>query len=283
MEDDRRRFLKLILAGTVFSAGALVIAKSIPGSSSKSTTSESNQQSTGKIESIDDFHYPNPNDKNKAFGMIIDLEKCNGCEKIEGNEPDCVNACRVSHNVPPEMDWIKIFKKQDNPYQEPYFFPRICMQCEKPPCVEVCPVGAALRRHDGDGLVLIDHKRCIGCRLCMTACPYETRYFNWDEYSEPRASLLKYDSPMFATNHIKGTTDKCDFCGHEGYMGHISHCAAACNNGALYYGNLKENLVTNSQGETLDVKKVLNERNGYRFKEELGTHPRVYYLPRRSL
>ena len=117
----------------------------------------------------------------------------------------------------------------------------------------------------------------------MTACPYETRYFNWDEYEEPNKKILEHDSPMYATNHIRGTTDKCDFCAHEGYLGRISHCAAACSNGALYYGNLKENMVTNSQGETLDVKKVLNERNGYRYKEELGTNPRVYYLPRRTI
>ncbi|MHA1983920.1 MAG: 4Fe-4S dicluster domain-containing protein [Candidatus Hodarchaeales archaeon] len=282
MEKNRRNFIKAVIAGSaVIATGVILFPKSIPGSSTITKTQKTQQSST-ELKTLDDLNYPEPNDPNKALGMVIDLDKCNGCVKDNGEEPDCVSACRVSHNVPPEMDWIKIFKKQDNPLQEPYFFPRICQQCENPPCVEVCPVGAALRRHDGDGLVLINHEVCIGCRLCMTACPYETRYFNWEEYEEPNKTLLKYDSPMFATEHIKGTTDKCDFCAHKGYLGQIAHCASACKSGALYYGNLKENLVTNSQGETLDVKKVVNDRNGYRYKEELGTNPRVYYLPRRQ-
>ncbi|OLS26386.1 MAG: Hdr-like menaquinol oxidoreductase iron-sulfur subunit 1 precursor [Candidatus Heimdallarchaeota archaeon LC_3] len=278
MDKNRRNFLKAIVAGSAVVSGALLLPKTILGSSSKINI----QQSSNELKSLDDLKYPEPNDSNISFGMVIDLDKCDGCEKDNGEEPDCASACRDSHNVPQEMDWIKIYKRQDNPFQEPYFFPRICQQCENPPCVEVCPVGAALRRHDDDGLVLINHDICIGCRLCMTACPYETRYFNWEQYNVPNKNI-KHNSPMYSTKHIKGTTDKCDFCGHRGYLGEIAHCASACKNGALYYGNLKENLVTNSQGETLDVKKVVNERNGYRYKEELGTNPRVFYLPRRQL
>src|SRR3989304_3186591 len=172
MDQSRRSFLKMIFSGGMIAAGVSLIPKVF-------TADSKEDQATN--EPID-MTYPNPNDPNRAFGMIIDLDKCNGCVDLNLPEPPCSEACRYMHNVPPRMDWIKIFYRQGNPLQKGYYFPRLCMQCENPPCTNVCPVGAAFRRNDGDGLVLIDNNICIGCRLCMAACPYEVRYFNWDEY-----------------------------------------------------------------------------------------------------
>ena len=239
---------------------------------------------------------PVPNRGSMAFGMVIDLNKCDGCKNdrvysvaIQDYEPGCTAACRVMHNVPPEQEWIKIFYTKDNPMTNGYYFPRPCMQCQRPPCVRVCPVGASYHRpldHDGkgpgDGLVLIKYHRCIGCRICMAACPYEVRYFNWAAYDEPNKTIFKYHSPMYATKRTLGTVEKCDFCAHMGYGGRLAACAQACTKGAIYYGNLKENAVTNSHLETIDVQKTITSRTGFRMKEELGTRPRVYYLPKRS-
>ena len=305
MKKDRRDFLKIVIAGTTLTVGAAVATKIIPGTSNpksiKNLKKSEKSQQTLKYKGRG-----GPDDPNVAFGMIIDLDKCDGClDKLEEvtvngktyKEPPCVKSCRINHNVPiftpttdyPEkafdsnddtMYWIKIFQKKDNPYTEPYFFPRVCMQCEFPPCVDVCPVSAAFR-NQGDGLVLVDTDRCIGCRLCIAACPYEARYFNWKEYKEPNKLLAEKDTPFRLTNHVKGTTEKCDFCGHEGYEGRIAHCAAGCPEGAIYYGNLKENVVVNSKGEVLKVDETIKKYSGYRFKEELGTNPRVYYLPKR--
>jgi molybdopterin-containing oxidoreductase family iron-sulfur binding subunit len=195
------------------------------------------------------------------------------------------------HNVPPDAEWLKVFYRKDNPLEEGYYFPRPCMQCQNPPCVNVCPVGAALHRphstdgtKEGDGLVLIDYNRCIGCRACMAGCPYQVRYFNWSQYDETHfnTDLYKYHSPMYSTFHIKGVMEKCDFCSHMAYQGKLSACTAACPKGAIYYGNHKENAMTNSKNETINVKETISKRSGFRFKEEYNTRPRVYYLPKTS-
>jgi molybdopterin-containing oxidoreductase family iron-sulfur binding subunit len=286
MESSRRSFLKMLLAGGSLAGGSLLMLNNLPyGNFAKASLNDS--ENPPGSQPGDAFNYPNPNDPNKAWGMIIDLNKCRGCGEYGDSEPPCSSACRVMHNVPPEQEWIKIYFVQDNPMQKGYYFPRVCMQCEEPPCRRVCPVNAALRRDDGDGLVLIDHDRCIGCRLCIAACPYEVRYFNWgeykDQYDDPeKRKLLQFDSPMYVTKHQKGTTDKCDFCGHFAYQGLLPACVSACTEGALYYGNLKDNAVTNSKNETLNVAKVISENGSYRFKEELGTKPRVYYIPLRK-
>ena len=239
---------------------------------------------------------PVPNSGNMAFGMVIDLDRCDGCVNskvysapLDDFEPGCTAACRSMHNVPPEQEWIKIFYTKDNPMTEGYYFPRPCMQCQRPPCVRVCPVGAAYHRpmnHDGngpgDGLVLIKYHRCIGCRICMAACPYEVRYFNWAKYDEPNKTILKYHSPMYATKRTLGTVEKCDFCAHMGYGGKMAACVQACGKGAIYYGNLKEYAVTNSNMETINVHETITARSGFRMKEELGTRPRVYYLPKKT-
>ncbi|MHA2365749.1 MAG: 4Fe-4S dicluster domain-containing protein [Candidatus Hodarchaeales archaeon] len=279
MTTSRRSFIKTLLAGGLLSGGTLVFFNINTIQNFAKGTSNDTNDITQIGDSLD---YPNPNDSDKAWGMIIDLNKCTGCSDNEQDETSCSSACRTMHNVPPEQEWIKIYFVQDNPMQKGYYFPRVCMQCENPPCRQICPVGAALRRDNGDGLVLIDHDTCIGCRLCISACPYEARYFNWEDYDEPNKVIIFDNSPMYVTKHEKGTVNKCDFCGHMVYQGLLPACVSACSEGALYYGNLKENAVTNSHGETLDVAKTISEKGGFRFKEEFGTKPRVYYLPQRK-
>lgn len=302
MKTTRRSFIKMLVVGGAAGASLLSL-NSVTGGNILSTHGNPKMplgHNETNIYDNSDLDNPLPNNGDMALGMVIDLNRCDGCIEdkvyhpaIQGYEPRCTAACRTMHNVPPEQEWIKIFYKQDNPLTDGYYFPRPCMQCQRPPCVRVCPVGAAYHRplnHDGtgpgDGLVLIKDHRCIGCRTCMAGCPYEVRYFNWAAYDENSpnwagdTTLYQFNSPMYATFRTIGTVEKCDFCGHLGYAGKLSACAQSCPKGAIYYGNLKDNAVTNSQLESIKVAETISAKAGFRMKEELGTKPRVYYLPK---
>lgn len=207
----------------------------------------------------------------RKWVMVIDLAKCDGCEK-------CTEACIESHFTPPEREWIKVYKMQDSPKTARYWFPKPCFHCDRPPCTTVCPVNATFKRLDG--IVLIDNRRCVGCKFCMAACPYSSRFFNWEMSPElpPRAKAHPY-TPEAGFPRRVGTVEKCDFCVHWTLLGKLTPCTLSCPNDAIYFGDENEDAVTCSSGETLWLSKLLKERAAYRFLEELGTEPRVYYLP----
>jgi Fe-S-cluster-containing dehydrogenase component len=202
--------------------------------------------------------------------MVIDLAACDGCGK-------CAEACSKSHFVPADREYLRVFKMQASADAAPYFFPRPCFHCDDPPCARVCPVGATFKREDG--IVLIDNERCIGCRFCMAACPYSVRVFNWAPPAEPPAARERGYSPEWGFPRRVGTAEKCDFCADMAREGKLPHCAGQCPMGALWYGDENEDAVTNSKGDTVRLSSLLRDRGGFRYMEELGTKPRVYYLP----
>lgn len=207
----------------------------------------------------------------KKLVMVIDLAKCKNAKK-------CVSACNKMHNSGKENPLLKVYKMQDSHDASPYWQPTLCMHCDKPPCVKVCPVDATFKRRDG--LVLIDNDRCIGCRFCMAACPYSTRVFNWDE-PEPadEAASKCCDNPVETGLPAKmGTVSKCDFCPDMVAQGKLPDCVTACPNGVFYFGDKYEDTVTNGE-EVLRLSQLLKKKAGYRLMEELGTEPSVYYLP----
>jgi molybdopterin-containing oxidoreductase family iron-sulfur binding subunit len=115
----------------------------------------------------------------------------------------------------------------------------------------------------------------------MAACPYGARYFNWKESNPPPSKQAIADyTPEFANVHLKGTVEKCDFCVHLARQGTLPPCVQACPTKAIYYGDLNEDAVSNTE-ETIPLFETLERAFGYRFKEELGTEPQVYYLPPR--
>jgi len=211
----------------------------------------------------------------KQWVMLIDLARCNGCG-------ECTKGCSREHFVPQGQEWIKVFKVQEELGAE-YFLPRPCMQCDNAPCVKVCPVNATFRRDDG--VVQIDHDRCIGCRYCMAACPYNARSFNWSEPVHTPEELSHTYSIEEPWPHRVGVVEKCMFCAHLTKHGKLPACVRACTaemgDGAIFFGDLREDAVSNGV-ETIPLAKTLRERGGFRFKEELGTLPRVWYLPPRS-
>jgi molybdopterin-containing oxidoreductase family iron-sulfur binding subunit len=283
MPSSRRSFLKLCaVVGTA--AVTTVIASKF-----------ALNRSTGKQNSSSD-HDQIPS----QWFMMIDLDLCDGCNDQE--IPACLEACAIMHYVPKRFKssgepkepsepqpWIELFEKTDNPLMRLYNLPRPCMHCESAPCLHVCPTGATFKTDEG--IILINHEICIGCRMCMAACPYNARSFNWGE-PEPWFGTRQEEiaffkgrgdySPEFPGPHQKGTVEKCDFCVHTAEKGSLPACVGNCPNGALYFGDLNQDLATNGLQETSSISATIQERMGFRLHEELGTQPRVYYLPKKD-
>ena len=210
----------------------------------------------------------------RRWAMIIDLRRCDGCQSV-GKPPQCTEACIQGHYAPKPMQWIQVY---ESPLEGggTQFVPMPCQQCQNPPCVNVCPVGATFSTPEG--VVLIDQHRCIGCRFCMAACPYDRRFFNWGSPPvPPEAKSMNY-SPEHQDPAIRGTVMKCDFCPDMARAGRLPYCAQACPNYAIYYGGLEEGLAANGQ-EVVEIDHFLSENTAYRQKEDLGTEPRVFYIP----
>jgi len=210
----------------------------------------------------------------RQWTMIVDLRACDGCQSI-GQPPRCTAACIEGHFAPEPMEWMQVFEA-DLPGGGTQFIPTPCQQCQNPPCVNVCPVGATFSTPEGT--VLIDQERCIGCRICMAACPYDRRFFNWGNAPVPPEALLADYSPEHQVPAKKGTVMKCDFCPDMARTGTLPYCIQGCPQRAIYYGDLEEDIATNGR-EVVSASRLLSENGAYRLKEDLGTEPRVHYIP----
>jgi phenylacetyl-CoA:acceptor oxidoreductase subunit 1 len=209
------------------------------------------------------------------WAMVIDQAECIGCGY-------CTMACRASNDVAPGMEW-NIVIQVEPVGGEPAYLPRPCMHCENAPCAEVCPVGATYER--ADGIVMMDYDKCIGCRYCEVACPYGARSFNWEKFTGPNDAVPAWGSPE-VPRRPRGVPEKCTFCIQridlglaEGLTPGVDRratpaCVLACPTGARVFGDLAD---ANSQ-----VSRLLRDNDSYRLREDLGTGPRVYYLPKRS-
>jgi Fe-S-cluster-containing dehydrogenase component len=203
-----------------------------------------------------------------AWCMVIDLRYCDGCES-------CTLACQQRHDLGKDQTWLKVYTMTDADGGT-FHMPRPCMMCEDPPCMYVCPVGATFR--NADGVVLVDQTVCIGCRACMAACPYEARYFNWSDPPKIKHRLPMPPTPEFPVPQIKGTVGKCVLCADRLTHGELPGCVAGCPMGVIYVGDLVTDVATNGLGKTVKLSQFLKANDAVRFKEELGTNPRVYYI-----
>ena len=215
-----------------------------------------------------------PSQRLRRWTMVIDLRRCDGCQSVD-KPPQCTESCIEGHYAPQPMEWIQVY---ENPLPDggSQFVPTPCQHCQNAPCVNVCPVGATFATPEG--VVLIDQQRCIGCRICMEACMYDRRFFNWGQPPVPPQAMFMHYTPEHQTAAIKGTVMKCDFCPDMARAGRLPYCAQGCPNNAIYYGDLEENLATNGK-QVISISSFLAENSGYRLKEELGTQPRVHYIP----
>lgn len=277
-ESSRRRFLIQglnIAAGTLLGGGILAACTKDPepqgkGDKIKVLTAD------GQLMEVDRGHAlccsaptskeVRKGDPRRHFVMVIDLSRCR-------NARACVNACNKMHFLQPGHEWMKVFLMQDSDDTTPYWMPKPCFHCDAPACVNVCPVGATFKREDG--VVLIDNMRCIGCKFCMAACPYSSRVFNWE--APPVKVGAKY-SPETGVPQRKGTVGKCDFCPDSFESGILPDCVTACPNGVYFFGDKNEDVVTNGV-ESFRFSELVRDKAAYRYMEELGTRPNVYYLP----
>jgi Fe-S-cluster-containing dehydrogenase component len=207
----------------------------------------------------------------KRWVMVLDLSKCRNARK-------CMAACISAHHLRSEQSHMNVLKMQESEKTPPYYMPKNCQHCDNPPCVAVCPVDATFKRPDG--IVLIDNARYIGCRFCIAACPYSARVFNWIEpIKEKEDKGLVYNVELNVPQKL-GTISKCLFSADRLREGKLPYCVEACPNGVYYFGDENEDAVTNGTSkETVRLSKLLTENAGYRLMPELGTKPRIYYLP----
>ncbi len=278
-DPSRRKFLKGLSAGSVIAISGMACSSiSCKKQSENKTTLLTTdgklvQVPDSEIENMEHHHQPvTPEEARigipgKKFVMVVDLAKCKNAKK-------CIEVCDKTHNLTPDRPYIKVLEMKDNEKSSPYWMPKKCFQCDNPPCVKVCPVGATYKRTDG--IVLIDNERCIGCRFCMAACPYSARVFNWGKPPGEDESVAY--SPETSVPSQIGTVGKCDFCPDMLRHNKLPHCVTSCPNGVIYFGDEIDDTVTNGE-ETVRLSTLLKDKAGYRYMEELGTEPRVYYLP----
>ncbi|MBI2167018.1 MAG: 4Fe-4S dicluster domain-containing protein [Candidatus Omnitrophica bacterium] len=257
-ELGRRSFLKLAGIGVVASAIAALPAEIVEAAENFTTK------------------------KKFRYGMTIDLKRCVNCEA-------CTAACKLENKTPPGVTYNPVIEEEvgEFPDVQRRWFPRPCFHCEKPPCIDVCPVGATYKREE-DGIVLVDHDKCIGAGDCIPACPYGARIF--DEGKNYPAQETEYGNIPSPEFHSKyglrekakapiGNARKCTFCLHlqdaSGQYTRPTACAETCMGKAIHFGDF---LTGRCIGHGCNLNELITHRKWTRLKEELGTEPNVYYL-----
>jgi tetrathionate reductase subunit B len=258
----RRKFLRLVGQAVVY-AGALIGVGSV-------------FTRKGSVAAASSFPTADYDWTKHRWAFGVDVTRCIGCLR-------CVEACKIENGIPRDAHhfrtWVERYTylegdrharvdsqhdpgniaasgsedvyRFDNRYQgakveKSFFVPKLCNQCERPPCVQVCPVGATFRTEDG--VVLIDHNYCIGCQYCVQACPYGVRMFN----------------------HEYGVTDKCTWCYHRITKGLRPACVEVCPVDARIFGDLYD--------RESPISKFLRDNRVQVLKPEMGTSPNVFYI-----
>ncbi|MFA6904232.1 MAG: 4Fe-4S dicluster domain-containing protein [Gallionellaceae bacterium] len=275
---SRRGFLGLMGTGAVCAGAAITATSSANSLFGHASGGNAYQQSDAqRIESLANPPKIPDYDWNKhkwAFG--VDTDRCIGCLR-------CMEACKAENSVQEDANhhrtWVERYVylagsdkaivdsqtdpknievtgsemryRFDNRYKDvkvdkAYFVPKLCNQCEKPSCVQVCPTGATFKAPDG--VVLIDAKYCIGCQYCVQACPYGVRSFN----------------------EQRGTAEKCNWCYHRITKGLNPACVEACPTGTRVFGDRNDSESPISQ--------FIKNNRVMVLKPEMGNEPNVFYV-----
>lgn len=226
----------------------------------------------------------------RRWVMIIDQRKCVGCHA-------CTVGCIAENHLPPGVVYRPVVAEESGefPNIRLKFTPRPCMQCEEPPCVPVCPVKATWKRPDG--ITIVDYDKCIGCRYCLTACPYGARTSDFGRYyteNEAKGAPEGEDRPLLSENgkpldwehqpnnelgkkwdrtghkSPMGNARKCTFCLHRLENGQLPTCSTTCIGRANYFGDAND-------PDSL-VSELLAKQPTYTLLPHKGTKPRVFYI-----
>jgi len=208
----------------------------------------------------------------QEWHMVIDLSRCIGCQY-------CVRACQAVNDVAEDsMRWNIVFPERSEAGVD-FFMNRPCQHCKEAPCTRVCPVGATWIRPDG--IVAMDYDRCIGCRYCQVACPYDVRRFNWKLSTAPNPNTPEWGSPE-VKRRPRGVVEKCTFCvqridrglatgntpGID--LGVTPACVEICPVGARIFGDIHD--------PESPLSKYLSDHDTFRLREDWGTQPKVHYV-----
>lgn len=226
---DRREFLKIGLAVTgVFAGGSIVSAVS----------------AAEKIFPHNSYAGKYP--YKPHYSMVIRVDQCIGCRL-------CVSACVAANHVP-SYGWRTHVLEKESPSaigQKREFIPILCNQCNNPPCVRACPVQATYKDKT-NGIVMMNNKKCIGCKICIAACPYDARYYNEE----------------------KSAIDKCDFCFESRLSagGKITACSEACPADVRVFGDL-----SNPQDRVYQFIHQM-QKPVWVLKKETDARPNIFYM-----
>ena len=203
------------------------------------------------------------------YGFVIDSKSCISCHS-------CAVACKVENNLPDTIWWNRILTDGGPNMDTPAgTYPNLtirnipmgCQHCENPACVKVCPVGATYKDPE-TGVVRQDYDKCIGCRMCMSACPYTgVRSFNWEE---PGYHVDFAVGDADVVPHQKHTVEKCTMCWHRLAKDLQPACMEVCIGRARFFGDLND--------PESEVSKLIAKRQYIQLLPEMGTKPSVYYL-----
>lgn len=246
-------------------AGSAVVASAVTTGPLSPFGEFKRRQLTGETEEITPH-------REVRWGMVVNLDRCIGCEY-------CLRACSAVNDVAPDKPWNIVLEDQTTTGRT-FYFSRPCMQCQHAPCVEVCPVQATYVREDG--IVMMDYDRCIGCRYCEVACPYDARKFNWEERTDENEYVPTWGHPE-VERRPRGVVEKCTFCVHridagvaKGLEPGVDReatpaCVNACPVSARTFGNLMD--------PESEIVHTIASNPTVRLREDLGTDPSVFYIP----